>query len=99
MISEPLATVHQNYTTSQAFGGTLITETPRQPTLTPLHSASQFKSKYIVFRDTKKNKKIKENRIYSTITTTTPNSDILKTKKREIKENIIYTPITIIIPN
>ena len=45
------------------------------------------------FRYTKK-RKIKENRIYSKIPITTPNSDILKTK-REIKENIIYSPIPI----
>ena len=73
----------------------MINETPRQPTLTPLHSASHFKSKYIVFRDTKnKNKKIKikENKIYSTTTITTTNSDILKTK-RNIKENRIYSTI------
>ena len=58
-------------------------------TLTQLHSASHFKSKYIVFRDTIY---LKKKRIYSTITITTTNSDILKTK-RKIKENIIYSTI------
>ena len=77
--------MHQNYTTSQAFQGTSITETPRQTVSTPLHAASHFKSKYIVFRDTKKRRKKgrKINRIYSTITIITTNSDILKTKQNK----------------
>ena len=44
----------------------MITETPRQTTLTPLHSASHFKSKYIKFRYTQ-NKNC-QNRIGSVTT-------------------------------